>query len=214
METQVETQVEKSSKQTTTEEIKIFIIDDDPIYCQALKYQLKKTPNYKIYSFNTGEECIKNISLNPDIFILDYRLNDSNLKAMNGLEILKRIKLIKPEASILMLSGQDNFTVAANSIKHGAFDYIVKNESAFIRVEHLIKKILDNIKFQKISNMQQKYYITLIIVSIFVIVTPGFLHYFRANNIFWIFLFLYLGYFLFFLAINKIIFINQRKMSL
>jgi two-component system, OmpR family, response regulator len=54
---------------------------------------------------------------------------------MNGLEILKRVMQYNSETKVIMLSGQEKMEVAVDSIKHGAYDYIVKNDNVFLRTK-------------------------------------------------------------------------------
>lgn len=207
---ETETLTKKELTPSQNKDVKIFIVDDDAMYRQVLEHQLKKYPEYKISSFKSGEDCFKYVrTINPDIVILDYRLNDSNHKAMNGLEILKRLKRINPQISVLMLSGQESFEVAANSVKYGAFDYVVKNESAFVRIQHLINKIIDEVKLQRIAHVQANYSVLLIIAGIVSIATPAILQYFIPDKISWVFLIVFGAYFTLFVIINKINFKNK-----
>lgn len=200
-----------TSATSKKKEVKIFIVDDDPIYNHALEHKLRKCPENKVYSFKTGEECFRAMSsLEPDIVILDYRLNDSNPRAMNGLEILKRMKVSKPEISVLMLSGQENFEVVSNSIRYGAFDYVPKNEGAFVKLEHLIDKILDQNRLQKISRVQKNYFSLLITLGILTILLPVVLYSFMPEKISWLILGLFISFFTFFGIVNQTIFANKK----
>src|SRR5438552_2865427 len=114
----------KETKKETV--IPIFIVDDDKSYLYSLGFHLKKDIKCKIYCYETGEDCLKNIYLNPSIIILDYFLNSENKNAINGLEVLKKIKKLKPETYVVMLSGQETLQIATNSLKSGAFTYVIK----------------------------------------------------------------------------------------
>ena len=48
-----------------------------------------------------------------------------------------------------MLSGQDNLEIAVDSIKYGARDYVIKNESAFVRMKQIVNNIIENIYLKK-----------------------------------------------------------------
>jgi two-component system, OmpR family, response regulator len=61
---------------------------------------------------------------------------------MNGLEILQEIKKRKPKVEVVMLSSQDKIDVALNTMKYGAFDYVIKGETAFHRAENALHNIL------------------------------------------------------------------------
>ena len=159
----------KDALDKTSRDLKIFVIEDDIIYRTAIEKYLRKNIHHKIYSFKTGEECFKHIRmLDPDIVILDYRLNDQNALAKNGLEVLKRLKIMRPELPVLMMSGQESFEIATSAIRFGAFDYIVKNESAFIRLQNLILKIL-HIAELKEWEKKQNSYINVIRGSVFLV---------------------------------------------
>jgi CheY-like chemotaxis protein len=72
--------------------IKLFLVDDDPLFLKVLALQFAENDNYIIETFSTGELCIQNLSKIPDVIILDYYLNGINKNAMNGIDTLKYIK--------------------------------------------------------------------------------------------------------------------------
>ena len=76
--------------------------------------------------------------------------------AMNGIEILKEIKKHDAEIEVVMFSGQDKIDVAVNTIKYGAFDYIVKNESAFHRSENVIFNIIKRLKLMQEAKLYKR----------------------------------------------------------
>jgi two-component system OmpR family response regulator len=124
----------------------IFIVDDDPTQAMMLQDYLEKFPAFTIHTFHSGEDCIKNMGLNPQIIFLDYNFDLAGKDAMDGIDILKEIKRLNPDTEVVMFSGQDKIEVAVNTMKYGAFDYIVKNESAFHRSENVIFNIIKRLK--------------------------------------------------------------------
>jgi ActR/RegA family two-component response regulator len=122
----------------------IFLVDDDDMYLKTVVHTLSQNRSFDIKQFTSGEaaiEAAKASKKKPDVMVLDYFLNSENSDAISGLEILKKVKEEKLHAEIIMLSGQENIDVAVNSVKYGAYDYVVKNKSAFIRVQNDIKRI-------------------------------------------------------------------------
>lgn len=120
---------------------KIFIVDDEPLLTQALKDYLIREVPHQVSIFNTGEECLKRLHEKPDVVILDYYLNAVQKDAANGLEILQTIRKYHPSIHVIMLSSQDKYSTAFESIQRGAEQYVIKGEDAFHEVEELIQEL-------------------------------------------------------------------------
>lgn len=148
----------------------IFIVDDDPMQSAMLQDYLSKYSTFDVHIFNSGEECLKNISLDPQIVFLDYYFDKAGNSAINGIDILKEIKAQKPSTEVVMISGQDRIEVAVNTMKYGAFDYIVKGESAFHRSENVIFNIIKRLKLEGEASLYKKLTITLGIALLVMII--------------------------------------------
>ncbi|MBK5203091.1 MAG: response regulator [Prolixibacteraceae bacterium] len=132
--------------------IKLFLVDDDALFLKSLEIDFMQHADFEIETFATGELCMKNLDQNPDVIILDYRLDSIEKNAMNGLETLDKIKAINPAIPVVMLSSQDKIDVAINCMHHKAFDYVVKSETAFMRLKKTITTILETKKLEKQLN--------------------------------------------------------------
>jgi two-component system OmpR family response regulator len=132
--------------------IKLFLVDDDALFLKSLEIEFLQHANFTIETFATGEICLANISHNPDVIILDYRLDGIDKTSMNGIETLDKIKMLKPDIPVIMLSSQDKIEVAIDCMHHQAFDYIVKSETAFIRLQKTITTIFHTRKIEKTLN--------------------------------------------------------------
>lgn len=138
-------------------ELLIFLVDDDKMFLKSLeKYIQQFFSKIKTKTFSTGEECLTYIHLKPDIILLDYVLNANYPSAMNGVEVLIKIKAIDPEIVVIMFSAQDHIDVAVDSMKHGAFDYVVKNDKIFIRIQNAIKNIMYSFSLKKDANVYKR----------------------------------------------------------
>ena len=71
---------------------------------------------------------------------------------MNGMETLDKIKAFNPDIPVVMLSSQDKIDVAINCMHHRAFDYVVKSETAFMRLQKIITTIFRYKKMEKTLN--------------------------------------------------------------
>jgi len=130
-------------------EVHIFIVDDDKMQCELLKDYLLKGNKYKISIFHTGEECLLHLDEKPEIIFLDYNLSSEDKNAKNGMQILKAIKKRLSSAEVVMFTAQDKIEIAIDTLTSGAFDYILKNESAFHRADNVIKNICKRQKLEK-----------------------------------------------------------------
>jgi len=133
----------------TTNKIKLFLVDDDALFLKALEIEFLEHADFEIETFATGELCIEKLAQFPDVIILDYQLDGINKAAMNGLETLDKIKAFNPDIPVVMLSSQDKIDVAINCMHHRAFDYVVKSETAFTRLQKIITTIFKYKKMEK-----------------------------------------------------------------
>ena len=132
--------------------VKIFLVDDDALFLKSLEIEFLQHADFSIETFTTGELCIANLSHNPEVIILDYHLNGIEQNAMNGIETLDKIRAFNENITVVMLSSQDKIEVAVNCMHHKAFDYIVKSETAFLRLQKTITTIFQNKKTEKALN--------------------------------------------------------------
>ena len=126
----------------------LFLVDDDALFLKSLEIEFHHHTEFTVETFATGELCVENLSHNPDVIILDYHLNGIDKNAMNGIETLDKIKALKPDIPVVMLSSQDKIDVAISCMHHRAFDYVVKSETAFLRLQ---KNITDFFHYEKIE---------------------------------------------------------------
>jgi two-component system, OmpR family, response regulator len=134
------------------DKIKLFLVDDDAVFLKSLEIEFLDHADFEIETFATGELCIQNLYKHPDVIILDYHLDGIIKGAMNGLETLDKIKEYNTNIPVIMLSSQDKIEVAIKCMHHLATDYVVKSETAFIRLQKIITNILSYKKMEKELN--------------------------------------------------------------
>ncbi|HLG04266.1 MAG TPA: response regulator [Bacteroidia bacterium] len=133
----------------TPNKIKLFLVDDDAVFLKSLEIEFRAQPEFMIETFATGELCLEKIGECPDVVILDYHLNGIEKDAMDGITTLDKIKNYNPDIVVVMLSSQDKIDVAVNCMHHKAFDYVIKSETAMIRLQKIITAILRYKKMEK-----------------------------------------------------------------
>ncbi|MCD6013741.1 MAG: response regulator receiver protein [Flavipsychrobacter sp.] len=131
------------------EKVKIFLVDDDAVFLKLLEIEFLEHDSFVVETFSTGELCLQNLESNPDVIILDYHLDGIVKTAMNGMATLDKIKTANPNIPVIMLSSQDKIDVAINCMHHKAFDYVVKSETAFLRLQNIITTIF---RYKKMEN--------------------------------------------------------------
>jgi DNA-binding NtrC family response regulator len=131
------------------EKIKIFLVDDDALLLKTLYLEFLEHEEYSVETFATGEICMNHLSSNPSVIILDYHLDGIDKDAMNGIQTLDKIKAYNPDIPVVMLSSQDKIEVAVDCMHHKAFDYVVKSETAFMRLRQIISNIMRFKKMEK-----------------------------------------------------------------
>jgi two-component system, OmpR family, response regulator len=132
--------------------IKLFLVDDDELFLKSLEIDFHQHADFDIETFATGELCVANLSQQPDIIILDYLLDGIDKTAMNGIETLDKIKAFNPDIPVIILSAQDKIEVAVNCMHHMATNYVVKSETAFIRLQKIITTVMRSNKLEKELN--------------------------------------------------------------
>lgn len=131
-----------------TDKVKLFLVDDDVVFLKSLEIEFLQHGDFSIETFKTGEACVAALSHNPDIIILDYLLDGVDKDSMNGIETLDMIKKFDSNIPVVILSAQDKIEVAVDCMHHKAFDYVVKSETAFMRLQKIISRIF---KYRKIE---------------------------------------------------------------
>ena len=113
----------------------IFIVEDNPTWAATLKARLSK--RFNVMTFASGEEALKNLNAKPKIVILDYHLEGQ----LTGADVLHEIKKKLPDTYVIVLSAQKDIKTALEILKSGAYDYIIKGETAVNRLKIILKKI-------------------------------------------------------------------------
>ncbi len=131
-------------------EFNIFIVEDDPWYGKILEHHLSLNPDYKVTRYLSGKECLSNLHLKPDLITIDFSLED-----MTGDVLFKKVRESNADVPVVIISSQENITVAINLLKMGVSDYLVKDDTTKdllwntvirIRENHSLKKEVEHLK--------------------------------------------------------------------
>lgn len=143
------------------------------IYNKVIVDYLNKHNFLNVKSFYSGEDCMQSLKAGvfPDIVLQDYYMDK-----LNGIDILRKVKKLHPGSEFIFLTVNENTDVVVNSIKYGAFDYIIKNEFALNKVGDKIEKIIRIKELENNSNQIRRYMIAFVI-AILLIAIVSYLHF-------------------------------------
>ena len=102
----------------------IFIVEDDPWYGQLLHYHLSLNPDDTVHLWTSGQQCLDNMNLRPDVVTIDFSLPD-----ISGDKLLAKLRQRWPEVPVIVISAQSRITTAVELLKAGAADYLVKDDN-------------------------------------------------------------------------------------
>ena len=99
----------------------ILIIDDDKDICLLLRKFLSKK-GYSAHTAGTGKEGVAWLKQNEaQVVLCDFKLPD-----YSGLELLQKIKIIQPNAQVIIITGYSDVRIAVEALKKGAYEYVTK----------------------------------------------------------------------------------------
>ena len=154
--------------------MKIYIVEDNPLYSAVLEQNLLSSGFTDVERFDDGEACLGQMNDNPEVVLLDYQLGEDK---MNGIEIFKEIKRKSRDAKVVLLSDQDEVRVAVESLRLGAFDYIIKGKYAMDNILNAlhrirrIKKITDN--ESQLKRLKNIFYAGVLGFALLILLTYG-----------------------------------------
>ncbi len=107
------------------EDARILVVDDEPLLREFLEETLRRRGFGVILAAN-GDEALRRLPLDPpDLILLDIRL-----PGRDGLTLLPDLRLLCPEAPVVMMTGHGTLESAVEAMRRGAFDYLTKPFSA------------------------------------------------------------------------------------
>ncbi len=106
----------------------VFFVDDDKMILNLLEYTIKNMQEFDVRTFQSGEECIKNLELHPDLIILDHVFKSEGHNSLNGLETLNEIRKINNEIPVVILTSNEDEELRQQFRNSGASGFIPKND--------------------------------------------------------------------------------------
>jgi len=112
--------------------IRLLLVDDETDFRQAVARRLSRR-GFEPLQAGNGAECLSILSqIAVDVVVLDVKMPE-----IDGIEVLRRIKVQHVKIEVILLTGQASASDGVEGIKSGAFDYLSKP----VELDHLITKI-------------------------------------------------------------------------
>ena len=118
---------------------KILVVEDDVWFGKLIEHHLSLNEDYEVDLVHSVKELNNKLNGSYNVITLDYSLPDGR-----GDVLLKQIKSNFPLTDVVIVSGQEELDVAVDLLRHGAYDYIVKNDDAKQKLWNTITKIKEN----------------------------------------------------------------------
>lgn len=106
----------------------IFFVDDDKVILNLMEFTFQKRHDYEVKCFQTGEDCLENLSLNPSLIVLDHVLAGAGEERLDGLGALKEIRRVNAEIPVIILTGQGDDELLTEFMESGANRYLTKDD--------------------------------------------------------------------------------------
>jgi len=126
----------KDKKMLNIYEQTIFIVDDEELILKSTERILKILGCEDVRTFNNGQDCVNALNQDPFLILLDYQMDD-----LNGFDVLRKIKRYNPNTYVIIMSGQSDIANAVDTLKFGAFDYIVKGDNDTAKLQMNLDRI-------------------------------------------------------------------------
>jgi FixJ family two-component response regulator len=107
--------------QTTTERIRVALIDDDESVRQAVSFQLR-TAGFEVAAYPSAEGLLEAADANE----FDCVVADIYLPKMNGLQLQEELNRTIPYASIVFITGHGDLSLGMHAMRNGAVDFLEK----------------------------------------------------------------------------------------
>ncbi|MFY8034304.1 MAG: response regulator [Flexibacteraceae bacterium] len=114
----------------------ILVVDDNEWMASLVGQHLRSLGYTNIITCLSGQQAVDSLHLVPKLVILDY-----SMPGLTGLETLKWLQAQAPNLPVIFLSAQESMDISLDSLRYGAFDYVIKNDNCLEQITRVIKRV-------------------------------------------------------------------------
>ena len=130
-----------------TSAVKVLVVDDQPLIVEEL-CEFLESSGYRCVPCESSEQAVQRFKEDLQIGLV---LCDLHMPDMDGIQVLREIKMRFPRTQVLMLTGHADMEVAISGMAMGAFDYLMKP----VELEILVGKIREACSRRKIAGEEK-----------------------------------------------------------
>lgn len=122
-----------------TNEVKIMLVEDEPVIRDVLK-RLFKPEGWKVTIYSRGDEAMAALDQSQNF---DLLITDLMLPGASGMEILEKSREVSPDAPVIVITAYASVDTAVEAMRLGAFDYLPKpfnNDQVLLIVRKALEK--------------------------------------------------------------------------
>ncbi len=133
-------------------EVKILVVDDEPIARDNIVYMLRKDDQYEVSSVENGDKAIQLLKQQE----YDLILTDLRMQGQDGMAVLATVKSLWPDTEVIIITGYATIDTAVEAMREGAYYYLAKP----VQIDELmvlVQKALEKRKLkQEIMRLRQQ----------------------------------------------------------
>jgi len=112
----------------------ILVVDDEHEFLELMNNRMQKR-GFTVSVAPTGEKALEMVEKEAfDAMVLDVKM-----PGIDGIEVLRRVKQMRPELPVLLLTGHASIEAAMTGVETGAVDYLLKP----VPINDLIMRLRD-----------------------------------------------------------------------
>lgn len=133
----------------TLEKTKVLVVDDD-LFIREVLADILQAEDYAVATAEDGAEALAKYAAEPGIGLV---ISDMNMPEMGGMELLGKLRDRGDDVPVIILTGNNEISVAINALKRGANDYLLKDENIQETVSISVTRVLEKYELKK-QNLQ------------------------------------------------------------
>jgi DNA-binding NtrC family response regulator len=122
----------------------LLVVDDEEVIRQGMR-RILEAEGYHVATSASGRIAIEKIQEQD----FDVVVTDLKMPGMDGIEVLKTIKILQPEVPVIIITGYSTVDTAVDAMKNGAFDYIAKPFTSDLIIDKVRKAVIHKISIME-----------------------------------------------------------------